>query len=185
MFEELLSEGERRMHRAVDDLKRDLHTIRTGRASPSILDNVLVEYYGAQTPLQGLAQISVADPRLLVIQPYDRSAIGAIEKAIQKSDLGLNPANDGQVIRLAIPPLTEQRRKELARQVHKIVEEHKVAVRNGRRDVHDKLRALEKEKAASADEIKRAQERLQKITDRVIAELETVGEHKEQEIMAV
>ena len=117
MFEELLSEGERRMHRAVDDLKRDLHTIRTGRASPSILDNVLVEYYGAQTPLQGLAQISVADPRLLVIQPYDRSTIGAIEKAIQKSDLGLNPANDGQVIRLAIPPLTEQRRKELARPV--------------------------------------------------------------------
>ena len=146
---------------------------------------MVVAYYGTETPLQGLAQISVADPRLLVIQPYDRSAISAIEKAIQKSDLGLNPANDGQVIRLAIPPLTEQRRKELVRQVHKIVEEHKVAVRNGRRDVHDRLRALEKEKAASADEIKRAQERLQKITDRVIGELEAVGAHKEQEIMAV
>ena len=133
MFEELLSEGERRMHRAVDDLKRDLNTIRTGRASPTILDNVEVEYYGAPTPLQGLAQISVADPRLLVIQPYDRSAIGAIEKAILKSDLGLNPANDGQVIRLAFPALTEERRKELVKVVRHKAEEARVAVRNLRR----------------------------------------------------
>lgn len=185
MIEEQLAEGERRMHRAIDDLKKDLNTIRTGRANPSILDNVVVEYYGTATPLNGLAQIAVGDARQLVIQPYDRSAINAIEKAIQKSDLGLTPSNDGQLIRLNIPALTEQRRKDLVKQVHKMVEDHKVAVRNGRRDVHDKLRALEKDKSTSADEIKRAQERLQKITDRIIAELDTVGRSKESEIMAV
>lgn len=185
MIEEQLTDGERRMRRAVDDLKKDLNTVRTGRASPSILDNVVVEYYGAPTPLNGLAQIAVSDPRQLVVQPYDRSSIAAIEKAIQKADLGLTPNNDGQVIRLNIPPLTEQRRKDLVKSVHKMVEEHKVAVRNGRRDVHDKLRAMEKEKTASADDIKRAQERLQKITDRVIAELDAVGHDKESDIMAV
>lgn len=185
MIEDLLTEGERRMHRAVDDLKKDLNTVRTGRASPSILDNVTVEYYGTATPLNGLAQIAVGDARQLVIQPYDRSTIGAIEKAILKADLGLTPNNDGQVIRLNIPPLTEQRRKDLVKSVHKMVEDHKVAVRNGRRDVHDKLRALEKDKSASADDVKRAQERLQKITDRVIAELDAVGHDKESDIMAV
>jgi ribosome recycling factor len=185
MIEEQLSDGERRMHPAVDDLNKDLATVRTGRASPSILDNVVVEYYGTETPLNGLAQISVGDARQLVIQPYDRSSIGAIEKAIQKSDLGLTPNNDGQVIRLNIPALTEERRKDLVKQVHKMVEAHKVAARNGRRDVHDKLRAMEKDRSASADEIKRAQERLQKITDRVIAELDSVGQAKESEIMAV
>jgi ribosome recycling factor len=185
MIEEQLADGERRMHRAVDDLNKDLATVRTGRASPSILDNVVVEYYGTETPLNGLAQIGVGDARQLVIQPYDRSSIGAIEKAIQKSDLGLTPNNDGQVIRLNIPALTEERRKDLVKQVHKMVEAHKVAVRNGRRDVHDKLRAMEKDKSASADEIKRAQERLQKITDRIIAELDSVGQTKETEIMAV
>lgn len=185
MIEDLLTEGERRMHRAVDDLKKDLNTVRTGRASPSILDNVTVEYYGTATPLNGLAQIAVGDARQLVVQPYDRSAIGAIEKAILKADLGLTPNNDGQVIRLNIPPLTEQRRKDLVKSVHKMVEDHKVAVRNGRRDVHDKLRAMEKDKSASADDVKRAQERLQKITDRVIAELDAVGHDKESDIMAV
>ena len=185
MIEEQLGDGERRMHRAVDDLNKDLATVRTGRASPSILDNVVVEYYGTETPLSGLAQIGVGDARQLVIQPYDRSSIGAIEKAIQKSDLGLTPNNDGQVIRLNIPALTEERRKDLVKQVHKMVEAHKVAVRNGRRDVHDKLRAMEKDRSASADEIKRAQERLQKITDRIVAELDAVGQTKETEIMAV
>jgi ribosome recycling factor len=120
-----------------------------------------------------------------VIQPYDRSSMAAIEKAIQKSDLGLTPNNDGTAIRLNIPPLTEQRRKDLVKQVHKMVEDHKVAVRNGRRDVHDKLKALEKDKSASADEIKRAQDRLQKITDRIIGELDVTGRHKEEEIMTV
>ncbi len=185
MIDEYLSDGERRMHRAVDDLKKDLNTIRTGRASPSILDNVVVEYYGTQTPLNGLAQIAVGDARQLVVQPYDRSSINAIEKAIQKADLGLTPSNDGQVIRLNIPPLTEQRRKDLVKSVSKMVEEHKVAVRNGRRDVSDHLRALEREKTVSADEIKRAQDRLQKITDRVVAELDAVGRDKESDIMAV
>ncbi len=185
MIDEYLSDGERRMHRAVDDLKKDLNTIRTGRASPSILDNVVVEYYGTQTPLNGLAQIAVGDARQLVVQPYDRSSINAIEKAIQKADLGLTPSNDGQVIRLNIPPLTEQRRKDLVKSVSKMVEEHKVAVRNGRRDVSDRLRALEREKTVPADEIKRAQDRLQKITDRVVAELDTVGRDKESDIMAV
>ena len=185
MIEEQLADGERRMQRAVDDLKKDLNTIRTGRASPSILDNVLVDYYGTSTPLNGLAQISVGDARQLVIQPYDRSSIGAIDKAIQKSDLGITPTNDGQVIRLNIPPLTEQRRKDLAKAVHKMVEEHKVAVRNGRRDVADKLKAAEKDKSVSVDEIKRAQERLQKITDRITGELDAVGRDKESDIMAV
>ncbi|HZS86500.1 MAG TPA: ribosome recycling factor [Chloroflexota bacterium] len=185
MIEELLAEGERRMSRAIDDLKKDLNTVRTGRANPSILDNVVVEYYGTQTPLNGLAQISVGDPRQIVIQPYDRSSMAAIEKAIQKSDLGLTPNNDGTAIRLNIPPLTEQRRKDLVKQVHKMVEDHKVAVRNGRRDVHDKLKAMEKDKSASADEIKRAQDRLQKITDRIIGELDAAGRHKEEEIMTV
>jgi len=120
-----------------------------------------------------------------VIQPYDRSSIGAIDKAIQKSDLGITPTNDGQVIRLNIPPLTEQRRKDLAKAVHKMVEEHKVAVRNGRRDVADKLKAAEKDKSVPADEIKRAQERLQKITDRITGELDAVGRDKESDIMAV
>jgi len=185
MIEEQLADGERRMQRAVDDLRKDLNTIRTGRASPSILDNVLVDYYGTSSPINGLAQISVSEARQLVIQPYDRSAIGAIDKAIQKSDLGITPTNDGQVIRLNIPPLTEQRRKDLAKAVHKMVEEHKVAVRNGRRDVADKLKAAEKDKSVSADEIKRAQERLQKITDRIIGELDAVGRDKESDIMAV
>lgn len=185
MIEEQLSEGERRMHRAVDDLKKDLATVRTGRASPNMLDNVLVDYYGSPTPINGLAQISVGEARQLIVQPFDRGSLNAIEKAIQKSDLGLTPTNDGIVIRLNIPALTEQRRKDLVKQVHKMVEEHKVAVRNGRRDVHEKLRAMEKEKSASADEIKRAQEKLQKITDKVIGELESVGQHKETEVMAV
>jgi ribosome recycling factor len=185
MIEEQLTEGERRMSRAIDDLKKDLNTVRTGRANPSILDNVTVEYYGTQTPLNGLAQISIGDPRQIVIQPYDRSSMSAIEKAIQKSDLGLTPNNDGIVIRLNIPPLTEQRRKDLVKQVHKMVEDHKVAVRNGRREVHDKLKALEKDKSASTDEIKRAQDRLQKITDRIIGELDATGRHKEEEIMTV
>ncbi len=185
MIDEYLSDGERRMHRAVDDLKKDLNTIRTGRASPSILDNVVVEYYGTQTPLNGLAQIAVGDARQLVVQPYDRSSINAIDKAIQKADLGLTPSNDGQVIRLNIPPLTEQRRKDLVKSVSKMVEEHKVAARNGRREVSDQLRALEREKAVSADDIKRAQDRLQKITDRVIAELDAVGRDKESDIMVV
>ncbi len=185
MIEDQLTEGERRMQRAVDDLKKDLNTVRTGRASPSILDNVVVDYYGAPTPLNGLAQISVSEARQLVVQPYDRSSMAAIEKAILKADLGMTPNNDGQVIRLNIPPLTEQRRKDLAKSVSRMVEEHRVAVRNGRREVTDKLRALEKDKSTSADEIKRAQERLQKITDRVIGDLEQIGRDKESEIMAV
>jgi len=185
VIEDQLTEGERRMQRAVDDLRKDLNTVRTGRASPSILDNVVVDYYGAPTPLNGLAQISVSEARQLVVQPYDRSSMAAIEKAIQKADLGMTPNNDGQVIRLNIPPLTEQRRKDLAKSVSRMVEEHRVAVRNGRREVTDKLRALEKDKSTSADEIKRAQERLQKITDRVIGELEQIGRDKESEIMAV
>ncbi len=185
MIEEYLTDGERRMHRAVEDLKKDLNTVRTGRASPTMLDNVVVEYYGATTPLNGLAQIAVSDPRQITIQPYDRSSIGAIEKAIQKADLGLTPTNDGILIRLAIPPLTEQRRKDLVKSVGKMVEEHKIAVRNGRRDVTDRLRALEKEKTVSADDIKRALDRVQKITDRVIADVEAVGREKEADIMAV
>ena len=185
MIDELLTDGEKKMHRAVDDLKHDLNTLRTGRASPSMLDNVMVDYYGAATALHSLAQISVPEARQLVIQPFDRSSLPAIEKAITKAELGITPNSDGQVIRLNVPPLTEERRRDLTKSVGKMVEEHKIAVRNGRRDVGDKLKVAEKDKSVAPDDVKRAQEKLQKITDRITTELDQVGKDKEADIMAV
>jgi len=173
------------MGKAVEALQKELATIRTGRAHPGLVEHLRVDYYGAPTPLNQLATINVPEPRLLVIQPWDRQSLGAIEKAIHKADLGLNPINDGNVIRLAIPQLTEERRKELAKVVRKKVEEGRVAVRNVRRDCHDELRRLQKEKEISEDAQFRAQEDLQKLTDGFIEEVERVGEEKEAELLAV
>lgn len=185
MAGDLFADAEHRMQGAVDALQRELQTVRTGRASPSLVERLPVEYYGNPTPLQQIAAIHATDARTLTIQPWDKKVLGDIEKAIQKSDLGLNPTNDGTVIRLTMPPLTEERRKDLSKVVHKKVDESKVAVRNIRRDAHDKLRDQEKKKEISADELKRGTDRLQKLTDKYIDELDKVGQAKEREILEV
>lgn len=185
MVPEILSDAESRMHKSVDALKRDLMTIRTGRASPSLVERLQVEYYGTPTPLQQLATIHAPEPRLLVIQPFDKNSFGDIEKAILKSDLGLNPSNDGKVIRLAIPALTEERRREMVKLARKKVEEARIAVRNVRRDAHKDLEELESEKMASADEVARGTDQLQKLTDRLVLEVDKAGQQKEAEIMEV
>jgi ribosome recycling factor len=185
MADDVFADGEHRMQGAVDALKRELGTVRTGRASPALVERLTVEYYGTATPLQNLSAIHAPDARTLTIQPWDRKMLGDIEKAIQKSDLGLNPNNDGQLIRIVIPALTEERRKDLVKVVHKKVDESKVAVRNIRRDSHDHLREQEKKKEITADDLKRDTDRLQKLTDRYIAELEKIGAAKEQEILSV
>ena len=185
MVDDIFGDAERRMQKAIDVLKQDLAAIRTGRASSALLDRITVDYYGTPTPVNQVATISVPEARLLVIQPWDRKLLVDIEKAIQKSDLGINPSNDGQVIRLAIPPLNEERRRDMVKSVHKKLDEHKVAVRNIRRDAHDKLREREKKKEISEDELKRNTERLQKLTDRFIDEMDKVGKAKEQEILEV
>ena len=185
IVQETLKDAEERMGKAIEALERDLATVRTGRANPALIDSLKVDYYGTPTPLQQLATINVPEARLLVIQPWDKGSLGAIEKAIQKSDLGLNPSNDGSIIRLAIPPLTEERRKELVKTVHKKVEDGRVAIRNVRRDAHEMLRDLKRDKDISEDQEHNAQEELQKITDRCIAEAEKVGKDKEQELLEV
>jgi ribosome recycling factor len=185
MTADLFTDAERRMQKAIDALKQDLGAIRAGRASSSLLDRISVDYYGAPTPINQVASISVPEARLLVIQPWDRKMLPDIEKAIQKSDLGINPNNDGQVIRLNVPPMSEERRRDLVKSLHKKLDEHKVAVRNVRRDVQDKLRDREKKKEVSEDELKRSTERLQKLTDRFIEEMDKVGKTKELEILEV
>jgi ribosome recycling factor len=185
MAGDVFADVEHRMAKAVEVLQHDLQAIRTGRAAPALVERLPVEYYGASVPLQQIAAIHATDARTLTIQPYDRKALGDIEKAIQKSDLGLNPTNDGQVIRLVMPPLTAERRKDLVKVVHKKVDEAKVAVRNCRRDGHERLREQEKAKEISADELKRGTDRLQKLTDRYIDEMDRVGRAKEAEITEV
>ncbi|MCL5265076.1 MAG: ribosome recycling factor [Chloroflexi bacterium] len=185
MIDDVLAEAEAKMNKAIDSLKRELAAIRTGRASTGLVERIHVEYYGAPTPLNQLATVSVPEPRLLVIQPWDKNTIGPIEKAILKSDLGITPVNDGKVIRLAIPQLTEERRKELVKIARKRVEESKVAIRNDRRQSLDDLKELEKEKLISEDDLKRAQERLQKLTDKFIEQTDHVGQAKEKEILEV
>jgi ribosome recycling factor len=180
-----IAEAHERMEKSVEALHRDLMTIRTGRASPALLERLHVDYYGAQTPLQSLAGISVPEASLLVIAPYDRSSLGAIEKAIQKSDLGLNPSNDGQVIRVAIPQLTEERRKELVKVIHRKAEEARVAVRNIRRDEVDHLRRVEKDGHVSKDEVATKLIEVQKITDQFIARIDDAAQRKETEILEV
>ncbi len=183
--DDLFSDAERRMQKAIEALKQDLTAIRTGRASSALVDRIQVDYYGTPTPIIQVASVSVPDARQIVIQPYDRKMIADIEKAIQKSDLGINPNNDGQVIRLNVPPMSEERRRDMAKTLHKKLDEHKVAVRNIRRDVQDKLRDREKKKEVSEDELKRSIDKLQKLTDRYIDEMDKVGKSKEQELMEV
>ncbi|HLZ60694.1 MAG TPA: ribosome recycling factor [Ktedonosporobacter sp.] len=185
MTADLFEDAERRMQKAVDALRQDLAAIRTGRASSALLERIQVDYYGTPTPINQVATISVPEARQLVIQPWDRKMLTDIEKAIQKSDLGINPNNDGQVIRLNIPPMSEERRRDLVKSLHKKLDEHKVAVRNVRRDVQDKLRDREKKKEVSEDELKRSTEKLQKLTDRYIDEMDKVGKTKELEILEV
>ncbi|HVC05812.1 MAG TPA: ribosome recycling factor [Candidatus Acidoferrales bacterium] len=180
-----IAEAHERMEKSVEALHRDLMTIRTGRASPALLERLHVDYYGAQTPLQSLAGISVPEASLLVIAPYDRSSLGAIEKAIQKSDLGLNPSNDGQVIRVAIPQLTEERRKELVKVIHRKAEDARVAVRNIRRDEVDHLRRVEKDGHVSKDEVATKLIEVQKVTDQFIARIDDAAQRKETEILEV
>ena len=185
MTADLLDDAERRMQKAIEALKQDLGAIRTGRANSSLLERITVDYYGTPTPINQVATVSVPEARLLVIQPWDKKMLTDIEKAIQKSDLGINPNNDGVVIRLNIPPMNEERRRDLVKTLHKKLDEHKVAVRNVRRDIHDKLREREKKKEVSEDELKRSTERLQKLTDRYIDEVDKIGKAKEQEILEV
>lgn len=172
------------MEKAIGALKRDLATLRAGRATPSLLDRVQVEYYGAMTPVNQLANINTPDSRTLIIQPWDKSSLSAIEKAIMKSDLGLTPSNDGSIIRLGIPALTEERRADLVKSTRKYGEESKVAIRNIRRDANDDIKKLEKTDI-SEDESRRHQEDIQKLTDRFIAEVDKVLASKEKEIMEV
>ena len=184
---DILKTAEHKMTTAVEILSRDLGSVRTGRASPALLDRIQVDYYGSPTPINGVANISAPDPRMVLVQPWDRSMLGPIEKAIQKSDLGINPTNDGQVIRLVLPQLTQDRRKELVKQVHQRSEEARVAVRNCRRDALEHLRKAENEKDSgiSQEDERRAQERLQKLTDSFIKRVEEVSKHKETEVMEV
>ena len=174
-----------KMAKALGHLKEDLTGIRTGRATPGILNRVTVEYYGAPVPLQQLASMSVPEPRTLMVQPFDKTAIGAIEKAILTSDLGVNPSNDGNLIRLSFPPLTEERRRDLVKQVHSRAEDGRVAVRNVRRHHKDEVEKLEKQHEISEDDLKRAEKELQKLTDQFVAEIDEIQRHKEQELMEV
>jgi ribosome recycling factor len=180
-----IANARKRMEKAIEDFRKELSTIRTGRASISILDNIQVDYYGVPTPINQVAQLAVPEPTLITVQPYDVSLVGPLEKSIRASDLGLNPSNDGRLIRIPIPPLTEERRKQLAKHIHKVLEDHRTAVRNIRRDVNDHLKKMLKDKAISEDEEKRSLDEIQKITDEYIRKLEDVAKKKEQEILTV
>ncbi len=185
MMAEVLSEAEKKMAKALEHLESDLAGIRTGRANPSLVDRLHVEYYGTDTPLNQLSNISVPEARMIVIQPWDKSAIPAIEKAIQKSELGLNPSNDGNLIRIVLPQLTEDRRRDLVKLVHKRVEEGRVAIRNVRREAHDDMRDLRKENMATEDDVKAGEQRLQRVTDSFVAQADQLGQKKEADVMAV
>lgn len=183
--DEILLQADEKMDGAVQALKRELNGVRTGRAHPSLIETLPVDYYGAITPLKQLGTINAPEARLLTIQVWDRGALKAIEKAIQSSELGLNPAIDGQLIRLPFPPLTEQRRKELVKLVHSKTEESRVAVRNVRRHAHDELRKAEKEGLVSQDDLKRHEDELQKMTDQHVSALDAEGKRKEAELLEV
>jgi ribosome recycling factor len=185
MLEEVYEEVERKMERSIEALRKDLSRIRTGRASLALLDGISVDYYGTATALNQMATLAVPESRLITIQPWDKTQIGPIEKAIQRSDLGLTPTNDGTLIRLSVPPLTADRRKELVKQVKKVGEESKIALRNVRRDGNDMLKSLEKDKLVSEDDWRRGQDQVQKITDRYIAQIDEILQSKEHEVMEV
>ena len=185
MTTEVKQQANERMTKAIESLRRELAKLRAGRANPAILDRVTVEYYGALTPLNQLATISVPEARLLVIQPFDKSSIADVERAIQKADLGLTPSNDGQLIRIAIPALTEERRKDLVKIVKKSAEETKVAIRNIRRDANDELKKQQKDGELTEDDLRQSTDEIQKLTDQFIANADKEADHKEQEIMEV
>lgn len=185
MNEAIFAQVQKEMDESVSALRKELAKLRTGRASTALLDHVVVEYYGATTPLNQLATLSAPETRLLVIQPYDRSSMVNIEKALLKSDLGLTPNNDGKIIRVPIPQLTEERRKDLVKHLHNVVEQHRVAARNVRRDANEVLKKLLKDKKISEDEQRRSQDETQKLTDEAIGELDKIGKAKEHEIMEI
>lgn len=185
MLKDIIKEAEEKMNKSISVLKQDLSTMKAGRANPSILDRIEVDYYGTMTPLNQMANVSTPEPRILLIQPWDKSSMKSIEKAILISDLGLNPSNDGNTIRLVIPELTEETRKNIVKNVKKAGEESKVAVRSIRRDANDKVKALKKDNSITEDEAKKAEEDIQKKTDSFIKEIEKLVEVKEKEVMTV
>jgi len=183
MIKDVLEDARERMEKTIDALQNDLRTIRTGRASPALVERLTVEYYGMPTPLNQLAGVTVPEPRLLMIRPWDRNTLGLIEKAILKSDLGMTPNNDGQVIRLIVPQLTEERRRDLNKQVARRVEEGRVSIRNIRRDAIEMLRDAEKEKLIDEDDLHRGQDQVQELTDKFVKQVDEVGKAKEAEIL--
>jgi ribosome recycling factor len=185
MLDDVYNEVNHKMERSLAALRKELSRIRTGRATLALLEGIDVDYYGTSTPLTQMATVAAPESRLLTIQPWDKSQLGLIEKAIQRSDLGMNPMNDGKIIRLAIPPLTAERRKDLVKKVKKIGEEAKIALRNVRRDGNETLKELEKSKDISQDDLRRGQEHVQKITDRFISQVDDVLDGKEHEILEV
>ena len=184
MPKQIIKQGEEKMIKTIDSLQKEFSTIRTGKANPSILNNVQVEYWGMMTPLIQVGTISVPDAQTIMIKPYDKSVLKNLEKAILTADLGFNPINDGDVIRIPVPPLTEEVRKNLAKDVKKIAENNKVAIRNIRRDILEQIKKLEKDSLISEDELKRYSDEVQKLTDKFIANIDTLAKEKEQAIMA-
>lgn len=185
MIADVIKDTKPRMENAVEDFKRKIANVRTGRATVGILDGVSVDYYGTPTPLNQMASISVPEPQLLIVQPWDASQSNAIEKAIRTSDLGLNPSSDGKVVRVPIPPLTEERRKQMAKQVHEFAEEHRTAVRNVRRDANERLKKMLKDKQISEDNERDGLDQVQKLTNNYVAKIDELMKHKEEEIMHV
>jgi ribosome recycling factor len=182
---DVIRETKPRMEGAVDDFKKKITAIRTGRAAVSILDNVMVDYYGTPTPLNQMASVHAPEPQMLTVQPWDQTQLGAVEKAIRAADLGLNPSNDGKLVRVPIPPLTEERRRQLAKQIHDVAEEHRTAIRNVRRDGNDRLKRMLKDKLISEDAERDALLEIQKLTDGHIGRIDELAKSKEQEILSV
>lgn len=182
---EIHKELENKMNKNIDSLKEDLASIRAGRANPAMLDRVFVEYYGTPTPLKQIASVTAPEPRLITVQPYDQTSLANIEKAILQSDLGVNPSNDGKIIRIIVPQLTEERRKDLKKMVGKTAEDSKIGLRNERRNCNDKLKNMEKENELTEDQLRSAQDEVQKITDKFMKIIDELAEKKEQDIMEV
>ena len=182
---DVIKETRPRMETVIEDFRRKLAAVRTGRAAVSILDNVMVDYYGTPTPLNQMASVHAPEPQMLTVQPWDQTQVAPIEKAIRAADLGLNPSNDGKLVRIPIPPLTEERRKQLAKQVHDVAEDHRTAVRQARRDANERLKKMLKDKVISEDAERDALQEIQKLTDTYIGKIDELSKSKEQEILSV
>lgn len=182
---DVIRDARQRMETVIDDFRRKLGSVRTGRASVSLLDTVMVDYYGTMTPLSQMASVHAPEPQMLTVQPWDQTQLGAVEKAIRAADLGLNPSNDGKLVRVPIPALTEERRKQLAKQIHDVAEDHRTAVRNHRRDANDRLKKMLKDKLVSEDAEHDALDEIQKLTNSYIGKIDELTKTKEQEIMSV